>query len=571
MSNYYRLKGVLFVLPIAVVLQLLGCNDNLKSLPVTPTDVKLSPEQEFEGLSKEANLGNIDAQLNLGLKYAKGEGVAEDPGKAMEWFEKAAIAGNASAQYRVGQALLYGNDIAKDVSKAIEWLQKAANQNYGDAQFSLGIMYRLGTEIPKDEVKSNALLESAATNGSEMAVLVLGDLYERDDVVKAVKFYRLHAERGEAIAQRLLGHMYARGAGVSLSEQTAFQWYLKSAQQGNSSAQFNVGVIYSEGTLVPKDLTIAAEWFKKSAAQGNPDAQQNLGLVYANGQGLPLDLVLAYAWSNLAASGPIGKPDAARNRSIVEPLLSKDELMEAQRLSSKWKYGQLLARDGQGAGANTEKASVSGTLVKTGSGTLFIVNKTGFAITNQHVVQSCGELRLAGREGVAKKISEDVVNDIALLQISGDVKAAASLADNPSKLRQGDDVLVFGYPLNTVLSSGGNLTPGLVSATTGLGNNTNQIQITAPIQPGSSGSPVMNRKGEVVGVVSMKLDDKKMVSATGQVGQNVNFAVNGQTLRAFLDANKVNYSSGSMFAFEKNPADIADEAKKWTLVVECWK
>jgi len=123
-----------------------------------------------------------------------------------------------------------------------------------------------------------------------------------------------------------------------------------------------------------------------------------------------------------------------------------------------------------------------------------------------------------------------------------------------------------------VLSSGGNLTPGVVSALTGLGNNTNQIQITAPIQPGSSGSPVLNKKGEVVGVVSMKLDDKKMVKATGQIGQNVNFAVSGQTLKTFLDTHKVEYrSGGGLLSFEKNTADLADEARKWTLVVECWK
>jgi S1-C subfamily serine protease len=126
--------------------------------------------------------------------------------------------------------------------------------------------------------------------------------------------------------------------------------------------------------------------------------------------------------------------------------------------------------------------------------------------------------------------------------------------------------------LNFLLSSGGNLTPGTVSALTGLGNNSNQIQITAPIQPGSSGSPVMDKKGSVVGVVSMTLDDRKMTKAIGQVGQNVNFAINGQTIKNFLEANQVPYKTiNSFFTFEKNNANIADEARKWTVLIECWK
>lgn len=152
------------------------------------------------------------------------------------------------------------------------------------------------------------------------------------------------------------------------------------------------------------------------------------------------------------------------------------------------------------------------------------------------------------------------------------INAAANIVSDPAKLRQGEDIVAFGFPLNSVLSSGGNLTPGVVSALTGLGNNTNQIQITAPIQPGSSGSPVLNKKGEVIGVVSMKLSDSKMAKATGQVAQNVNFAVSGQTLKAFLDAHKVTYSTGGgFFSRDKSTADLADEARKWTLVVECWK
>ncbi len=215
--------------------------------------------------------------------------------------------------------------------------------------------------------------------------------------------------------------------------------------------------------------------------------------------------------------------------------------------------------------------SASGSLAKKGTGTVFIISKEGHAITNHHVVGGCSELRVEGREGVAKLVTADEVNDLALIKVPGNISATATIAADPVKLRQGDDIIVFGFPLNAVLSSGGNLTPGVVSALTGLGNNTNQIQITAPIQPGSSGSPVLNKKGEVVGVVSMKLDDIKMAKATGQFGQNVNFAVSGQTLKSFVDTHKVRYRSGGMLSFEKSTADLADEARKWTLVVECWK
>ena len=70
----------------------------------------------------------------------------------------------------------------------------------------------------------------------------------------------------------------------------------------------------------------------------------------------------------------------------------------------------------------------------------------------------------------------------------------------------------------------------------------------------------------------MKLSDTKMVKSTGSVGQNVNFAVNGQTVKSFLDANKVPYKTGGgFFSREKNNADIAEEARKSTMLVECWK
>lgn len=82
---------------------------------------------------------------------------------------------------------------------------------------------------------------------------------------------------------------------------------------------------------------------------------------------------------------------------------------------------------------------------------------------------------------------------------------------------------------------------------------------------------MLNKKGEVVGVVSMKLSDSKMAKATGSVGQNVNFAVGGQTLKSFLETHKVPFSTGGFSSRDRSSADIADDARKFTLVVECWK
>ena len=344
------------------------------------------------------------------------------------------------------------------------------------------------------------------------------------------------------------------------------EWYQRAAALGDVAAQFLLGGVFYTGEGVPKDAAKAAEWWQKAAAQGHAFAQENLGRMYLIGDGVSKDMVLACAWTSLAVGN--GATYAAGLRDRYEAQLSSAEKAEAQRLSSNWKKGQILVREDRPTAANT---STPGVLTKQGTGTAFFVSKSGQAITNHHVIDGCKEVRVEGRDGVVKVSTSDVVNDLALLQVPGTVNATAVINADPAKLRQGDDIVVFGFPLNAVLSSGGNLTPGVVSALTGLGNNTNQIQITASIQPGSSGSPVLNKKGEVVGVVSMKLSDAKMAKATGQIGQNVNFAVGGQTLKSFLDAHKVAYATGGLMSFNKSSADLADESRKWTTVVECWK
>ena len=148
--------------------------------------------------------------------------------------------------------------------------------------------------------------------------------------------------------------------------------------------------------------------------------------------------------------------------------------------------------------------------------------------------------------------------------------AAAGKFRQGRGIRPGDDIVVIGYPLRGLLASGANVTTGTVSALAGPGDDRSQIQITAPVQPGNSGGPVLDQSGHVVGVVVGRLDAIKLARLTGKLPQNVNFAVSEGTARAFLEAHDVAYDTGPSTKTMSN-ADIAARAKAFTVLIECWK
>ena len=96
------------------------------------------------------------------------------------------------------------------------------------------------------------------------------------------------------------------------------------------------------------------------------------------------------------------------------------------------------------------------------------------------------------------------------------------------------------------------------------------IQISAPVQKGNSGGPVLDSAGNVVGVVVSKLDALRIARATGDIPQNVNFAVSAGTARAFLDSEGVAYATAPSDK-PRAPEDVAAAARKFTVLVECWK
>lgn len=214
--------------------------------------------------------------------------------------------------------------------------------------------------------------------------------------------------------------------------------------------------------------------------------------------------------------------------------------------------------------------AAAGQLLRTGTG--FVVDTAGAVVTNYHVVQACGNVSflLGSSSADATVVASDPVNDLALLKLKHGTKAAAVFQE-PEKLRAGDDVIVFGYPLLGQLASSGNLTRGSVTALSGLRDDARYFQMSAPIQLGNSGGPVLNQSGRVAGIVTYKLNAARELKTTGDISQNVNFALKTSMLRAFLDGNNVPYARSDAAAPAQSAADVGTDAAKFTGIVGCYK
>ncbi|WP_148087153.1 S1C family serine protease, partial [Pseudogemmobacter humi] len=189
--------------------------------------------------------------------------------------------------------------------------------------------------------------------------------------------------------------------------------------------------------------------------------------------------------------------------------------------------------------AETPKPKVSGTLK--GSGTGFYITRTTL-LTAAHVIEGCSAVGLA--DGTPLEIlAADPSLDVAVLGGAPDVGAWLKLsALEVPKL--GENVTALGYPYSTSLDQGLTVTSGNVSALRGIDGSSNRVMITAPVQPGNSGGPLLNKKGAVIGVVVSRVDDMAMLKETGSLPQNMNFAVPSGPLITFLAKNRISRPQG---------------------------
>lgn len=553
--------------------------------------------EAFKWYSKAAEQTNAEAEFRVGLCYFTGHGLPAqkltkedvdflikegiDPSRvtyvtragqetreqiAVDWFRKAAAQGYPSAQYYLGNCYFNSNGVTQDYAAALKWYRKAAEQGSAQAQLSLGTCYYFGCGTNKDLIEAVNWYRRAAEQGLAPAQYGLGDCYRlgtgvSKDSLEAVNWYLKAADQGLAVAEFAVGSMYYAGDGVVKDESEGVKWWQKAADQGESYAQAKIGDCYYFGNNVVRNYAEAVKWFRKAADQGDaPNAQYSLGLCYFNGFGTTKDYVEAYKWLNLAAAQ--GVESAKRCLEIVESRMTPDEISKAQRLSSAFVPGPT---------ATTQTPSPSQScpadyVIATGSG--FFITDDGYLVSNYHVVKNATKVRVVTSAGTftAIVVQIDPANDLALLKTDG--RFASLPVTSSRKVALGNTVVTVGFPDPGLQGFSPKLAKGEIAALAGARDDVRYFQISVPIQPGNSGGALVDERGNVVGIVSAKLEPLAALAESGALPENVNYAVKSSFLLSFLEstpdaANKLKEPNTK----DKSFADVVKDTQAATVLV----
>lgn len=161
--------------------------------------------------------------------------------------------------------------------------------------------------------------------------------------------------------------------------------------------------------------------------------------------------------------------------------------------------------------------------------------KNGYIVTNYHVIDGAASISIKGIKGDFTKsysatvIGSDKNNDLALLKINepnfiGFGSLPYSISSTSAEV--GEDIFVLGYPLTSTMGDEIKLTTGIISSKTGFQGDVSLYQISAPIQPGNSGGPLFDKKGNIIGVVSAKHAG----------AENVGYAIKASYLRNLIES-----------------------------------
>ena len=179
--------------------------------------------------------------------------------------------------------------------------------------------------------------------------------------------------------------------------------------------------------------------------------------------------------------------------------------------------------------------------VKTESqGSGFLLAKSGLIVTNHHIIEGSSDIEVIFPQkniGLKAEVAlKDTANDLAVLKVTNPSSAVILSDEIPyligesSTMKLGQEVFTIGFPLGDFLGKSAKVSSGIINSLYGIQDDPRCFQISNPVQPGNSGGPLFNSKGELVGIVVSTLRAGSLIKSSDVVPQNVNFAIKSDYL-----------------------------------------
>lgn len=341
---------------------------------MSQTEQSKGKKGRYQRRLKEARIGDAQAQYDVGVMLANGDGVAKNISEARHWLESAAKRGHSDAQFLCGVAFASGAGVERDDWQALRWLFKAHEQGNAKAGPKMArLLEKNATSLARH------CWQELARAGLPDAQLALardcqarGGRQDETMLREALHWFECAAKQGMPQAQHALGVMYADGVGVPQDLARARDYLSAAAQQGMASAAFELTTLptsadgqgldaqQGESKVARKSLLANAKRLNAFAIQSSAENQFHLALLYEHGVGVACDKEEARKWYGAAAAQGYAPAQYALAQTLQEtdPATAAAHCLSAARqghVDAQVAYAKCL-QHGQGVDADPVEA-----------------------------------------------------------------------------------------------------------------------------------------------------------------------------------------------------------------------
>ena len=345
------------------------------------------------------------------------------------------------------------------------------------------------------------------------------------------------------------------------------------SEDGNIDAHKVLASIYVNGGYVKQNIRLAILYLNRAVDAGDSRAALTLlNVINDHGHNLKLDdfdritKISSKKFQNetkkiiekIKTKNIILFPDI--NKSPEKPIKNNEQ---TETIEVKNRIGWILFDTDWGVLNNIEQYWSK---AKSG-GTGFFINDNGYIVTNYHVVEDCKKIvihpNITAESSLAQIINQNIPHDLALLKVNN--KSPMFLSISEKKPLLGAKITVGGYPSSLSLGHSIKITQGILSGSLIDGKKENDFLdiIDAAVQQGSSGSPVINENGNLIGVVHAVQRD-----LANQVEQTLNYIINWESLKKFLKNSNIKYN---VDRYDKSLSSVtlAGQLQKTAVTILC--